>query len=180
MTIGFLAWFYPWTKAFHVISVIAWMAGMLYLPRLYVYHCDLRPGTVESDELGNARAAAAYVLSGTGSWAGNVQDEWNTGTPEGRAAAICDADISGILCGAATIGANISSPDPASAGNMQRQVERGQAPKSVDRVDPARAPFEQPNVHFKDGSCLNSDGTWKHGGRPLTNAEKNWLMKNNW
>jgi putative membrane protein len=49
MTIGFLAWFYPWTKAFHVISVIAWMAGMLYLPRLYVYHCDLRPGTVESE-----------------------------------------------------------------------------------------------------------------------------------
>ena len=43
MTIGFLAWFYPWTKAFHVISMIAWMAGMLYLPRLYVYHCDLGP-----------------------------------------------------------------------------------------------------------------------------------------
>ena len=49
MTIGFLAWFYPWTKAFHVISVIAWMAGMLYLPRLYVYHCDVRPGSAESE-----------------------------------------------------------------------------------------------------------------------------------
>ena len=40
MTIGVLAGLYPWTKALHVISVIAWMAGMLYLPRLYVYHCD--------------------------------------------------------------------------------------------------------------------------------------------
>jgi len=49
VTIGFLAAFYPWTKAFHVISVIAWMAGMFYLPRLYVYHCDVRPGTIESE-----------------------------------------------------------------------------------------------------------------------------------
>lgn len=31
---------YPWTLAFHVISVIAWMAGMFYLPRLYVYHTE--------------------------------------------------------------------------------------------------------------------------------------------
>ena len=43
MTIGFLAWLYPWTKAFHVIAMIAWMAGMFYLPRLFVYHCELRP-----------------------------------------------------------------------------------------------------------------------------------------
>ncbi|EET46618.1 protoporphyrinogen oxidase HemJ [Thalassobium sp. R2A62] len=32
--------FYPWIKAFHIISVIAWMAGMFYLPRLYVYHTE--------------------------------------------------------------------------------------------------------------------------------------------
>jgi putative membrane protein len=49
VTIGFLSWLYPWTKAIHVIAVIAWMAGMLYLPRLYVYHCDLRPGSAESE-----------------------------------------------------------------------------------------------------------------------------------
>jgi putative membrane protein len=29
---------YPWIKALHIISVIAWMAGLLYLPRLFVYH----------------------------------------------------------------------------------------------------------------------------------------------
>jgi putative membrane protein len=29
---------YPWLKAFHIIAVVAWMAGLLYLPRLYVYH----------------------------------------------------------------------------------------------------------------------------------------------
>jgi putative membrane protein len=49
VTIGFLAALYPWTKAFHVISMIAWMAGMFYLPRLYVYHCEVRPGSAESE-----------------------------------------------------------------------------------------------------------------------------------
>ena len=39
---------YPWLKAFHIIAVISWMAGMLYLPRLYVYHCEVAPGSAES------------------------------------------------------------------------------------------------------------------------------------
>lgn len=37
----FLASYYPWIKALHVISVIAWMAGLFYLPRLYVYHAEV-------------------------------------------------------------------------------------------------------------------------------------------
>mgnify|MGYP000324294794 CR=1 FL=1 len=37
---GWLAEYYDWIKAFHVISVIAWMAGMFYLPRLFVYHAE--------------------------------------------------------------------------------------------------------------------------------------------
>ena len=46
---GFLGGAYLWVKALHVISVIAWMAGMLYLPRLYVYHCAAEPGSVQSE-----------------------------------------------------------------------------------------------------------------------------------
>ncbi|SDG22469.1 protoporphyrinogen oxidase HemJ [Pelagibacterium luteolum] len=38
-----------WVKALHVISVIAWMAGMLYLPRLFVYHADAEKGSVQSE-----------------------------------------------------------------------------------------------------------------------------------
>lgn len=38
-----------WIKALHVISVIAWMAGMLYLPRLFVYHSVAEPGSVQSE-----------------------------------------------------------------------------------------------------------------------------------
>jgi len=49
VTIDALIWLYPWTKAFHVISMVAWMAGMFYLPRLFVYHCDLAPGSAESE-----------------------------------------------------------------------------------------------------------------------------------
>jgi putative membrane protein len=40
---------YPWFKAFHVIAVMAWMAGMLYLPRLFVYHCEAEPGSRQSE-----------------------------------------------------------------------------------------------------------------------------------
>jgi protoporphyrinogen IX oxidase len=40
---------YLWLKALHIISVIAWMAGMLYLPRLFVYHCDAEPGSKQSE-----------------------------------------------------------------------------------------------------------------------------------
>jgi len=36
---AWLADAYLWIKALHIVSVVAWMAGMLYLPRLYVYHC---------------------------------------------------------------------------------------------------------------------------------------------
>ena len=40
--------FYLWLKAFHIVAVIAWMCGMLYLPRLYVYHCEVEPRSAES------------------------------------------------------------------------------------------------------------------------------------
>ncbi len=46
---SFLLPLYPWIKALHVIAVIAWMAGLLYLPRLFVYHCDVPRGSPESE-----------------------------------------------------------------------------------------------------------------------------------
>ncbi len=42
---------YLWVKALHILSVIAWMAGLLYLPRLFVYHCDADPGSARSEML---------------------------------------------------------------------------------------------------------------------------------
>jgi protoporphyrinogen IX oxidase len=40
---------YQWLKAFHIIAMIAWMAGMLYLPRLFVYHCTAEKGSIQSE-----------------------------------------------------------------------------------------------------------------------------------
>ena len=47
-----MSWLLPvylWVKALHIISVIAWMAGLLYLPRLFVYHCDAAAGSIQSE-----------------------------------------------------------------------------------------------------------------------------------
>ncbi|MEZ5873001.1 MAG: protoporphyrinogen oxidase HemJ [Nitratireductor sp.] len=41
--------FYLWAKAVHVMAVISWMAGMFYLPRLFIYHCDAETGSVQSE-----------------------------------------------------------------------------------------------------------------------------------
>ena len=40
---------YEWIKALHIIAVISWMAGMLYLPRLFVYHCEAELGSKQSE-----------------------------------------------------------------------------------------------------------------------------------
>ena len=69
---------------------------------------------------------------------------------------------------------------------MQKQVERGQAPKDVDMVHGAHlsnVPNQQPHVHFKDGTSMNMDGTIHDakGGIPnITRAIAEWLQKNGW
>lgn len=48
MTIDALLPFYRWELALHIIVFTAWMASLLYLPRLYVYHCEVAAGSAES------------------------------------------------------------------------------------------------------------------------------------
>ena len=66
---------YPWTKALHVVAVIAWMAGLLYLPRLFVYHCEAPAGSAQSETfkvmerrllrgIMNPAMAATFVFGG--------------------------------------------------------------------------------------------------------------------
>lgn len=54
-----LAEYYLWIKAFHIISVIAWMAGLLYLPRLFVYHASTEP----KSEISSTFLTMEYRLS---------------------------------------------------------------------------------------------------------------------
>jgi putative membrane protein len=49
MTFDALVPFYRWELALHIISFTAWLAGLFYLPRLYVYHCQLASGSAESE-----------------------------------------------------------------------------------------------------------------------------------
>jgi putative membrane protein len=44
-----MAEWFLWVKVFHIVSVVAWMAGLFYLPRLFVYHCDVPPGSEASE-----------------------------------------------------------------------------------------------------------------------------------
>ena len=46
---GFIADYYPWILGFHIIAMVAWMAGMLYLPRLFVYHAGAEVGSEMSE-----------------------------------------------------------------------------------------------------------------------------------
>ena len=78
----FLAHAYPWIKALHIIAVIAWMAGMLYLPRLFVYHAGVAPGSEQSETFKvmerrllkaiiNPAMAATWLLGLTLVWLGD-------------------------------------------------------------------------------------------------------------
>jgi protoporphyrinogen IX oxidase len=73
---------YLWLKAFHIIAIIAWMAGMLYLPRLFVYHSVAEKGSVQSETFKamerrllraiiNPAMTAAWVLGLWLAWSGN-------------------------------------------------------------------------------------------------------------
>jgi putative membrane protein len=73
---------YDWMKALHVIAVISWMAGMLYLPRLFVYHAAVAAGSGESEMLKvmerrllryimNPAMAVAWIAGLSLVWAGN-------------------------------------------------------------------------------------------------------------
>lgn len=76
----FLAGAYLWIKALHVISVIFWMAGMAYLPRLFVYHAEAAPGSEKSETFKvmerrlmraiiNPAMLAAFLFGGLMIWA---------------------------------------------------------------------------------------------------------------
>ena len=63
---------------------------------------------------------------------------------------------------------------------MNVEVEKGQAPKTIEHVHKGRGTYEKDHVHFTDGTALNNDGTWKHGEHTLTNNERKWLDQHNW
>ena len=57
-------WIYawPWIKALHIIAIISWMAGLLYLPRLFVYHCQADAGSAQSETFKVMEAKLSRVI----------------------------------------------------------------------------------------------------------------------
>lgn len=84
----FLSNYIDWIKAFHVIAVIAWLSGLLYLPRLFVYHTETQPGSAESERFKvmerkllrsiiNPSMIAVWILGPTLAWlTGAYEDRW--------------------------------------------------------------------------------------------------------
>ncbi len=68
---------------------------------------------------------------------------------------------------------------PKSPNQLKQDIERGRAPISIKRCD-LKKDNDKSHVHFKDGNALYKDGTWKHGGRELTNKEKDFLKRYDW
>jgi putative membrane protein len=85
--LGLLAWFgspalYAWLKAAHIIAVIAWMAGMLYLPRLFVYHCAAEPGSKQSETFKLMEQRLLHVIVNpamVAAWALGIWLAWQGG-----------------------------------------------------------------------------------------------------
>jgi hypothetical protein len=72
---------------------------------------------------------------------------------------------------------------PDKPGKMQKEVERNQAPRDVDRVDPAHDPNnpnQQPHVHLKDKTSINMDGTPHHGTPNPSSKVIEWILSHGW
>jgi len=78
--------YYLWIKAAHIVSVIAWMAGMLYLPRLFVYHADVAVGSPQSETFKvmerrllkaiiNPAMIATWIFGIALAWVGQLWDQ---------------------------------------------------------------------------------------------------------
>lgn len=58
----FIVTAYPWIKTLHIVSVIAWMSGLLYLPRIFVYHTDAAAGSIQSETFKVMEAKLSRVI----------------------------------------------------------------------------------------------------------------------
>jgi RHS repeat-associated protein len=143
------------------------------------------------------KLAAGYVGGTVGASVGGAIGGV-AGLACGPAAEICSPLAAGFAADAlgslAAMGARelvdvYFAKKPTSPGAMQKQVERRQAPRSVDRVDPGnpRDPGDrEPHIHFKDmKAALRRDGVWKEVSkneqvRQLTKEEIKWIQSNNW
>ena len=93
-----------------------------------------------------------------------IKGDWGAAAVDG-ACALTPA----VPAGAGAIGSKIAGK---SINQLNKAVNKGKAPKSIRRADKGKIKGEQDHVHFKDGSAMNKDGTFKHGKRNLNKKRK--------
>lgn len=87
---------YEWVKVIHILAVISWMAGLLYLPRLYVYHSQVAPGSEASEKftvmerklLRGIMNPAMIVSWIFGLWTAHELSAWDQGWFHGKLALV--------------------------------------------------------------------------------------------
>jgi hypothetical protein len=77
-------------------------------------------------------------------------------------------------------GSEAGATRPSSPNQLNQQINRGQAPSGIKRVDTGKVTGEQQHVHLSNGAALNVDGSWKHGFATLTRDQISWLQRNGW
>jgi putative membrane protein len=91
---------YLWLKALHIISVISWMAGLLYLPRLFVYHAVATPGSEQSETFKvMERRLLRYIMTPAmiASWAFGLAMIWEMGLDAFKVAGWLHAKLALVL-----------------------------------------------------------------------------------
>jgi putative membrane protein len=94
---------YPWVKSLHILGIIAWMAGLLYLPRLFVYHADAPIGSALSETfkvmerrllrgIMNPALMASYLFGGLLALTPGIVD-WRSGWIYGKLALVAALTI---------------------------------------------------------------------------------------
>ena len=87
---------YLWVQSLHVLAIIAWMAGMLYLPRLFVYHAEAGPGTPQAETFKTMeRRLLRFIMNPamilawlTGPWLAYESGYWRAGWLHGKFALV--------------------------------------------------------------------------------------------
>lgn len=168
------------------------MGARVYLPTIGRFaQVDPIEGGTENNYVYPTDPVNEYDLTGTIGWkkwfkdrkqnAINTRNKISSWCNSGGAKSLsCDVAIMAATRGQGK-GARGGAPIiPRRAGQVNRDIQKGLAPKSMIRADVGRSYKERSHIHFKGGHALNQNGTWKHGGRPLTKSEREYIQRQGW
>ena len=138
---------------------------------------DPLPSPQQTEMQGKILAASAGVFVEPFDWAMTGKEIYDDPLSPWSYAGL----LPGVPAGAGKAGKKICKVAGAgkhlSINQADRLIQKGKVPKSVTRADKGKVFGEQDNIHFSDGTAINRDGTFKHGGRNLSRDEQEFLRQ---